>query len=1118
MIGVGMILKLPMRNRSHGKATKKNDFTHLNHFMMKTLLSALTLFFAYSLWAQVPVAYYPFNGNSNDASGNNHDGSVFGATPAADRWSSSHSAYSFDGVNDYMELAPVNAVLGDNPQEWSVVVWFNSGDVSRRQDIVNDYTQEPPSTGDLNFSHFIDIVNGRIRANLRENDNDHLITGAALVSDRWYQVVYAASKIDGNAYLYLDGQLQGSVPINTSADYVQDDPLRVGSNFYAGSQQVFFYGLIDDLAYYDRMLTPIEVQQLYDPGLVAYYPFNGDARDASGNGNDGVVNGASLTTDRYGNPNSAYFFDGADDHIELVEAEDLLGSNPEEYSYNLWIKLDNTITYDVSIISDYNNLSYDTHDNRFGTLLVWDESEAELTAQLREAHGRLDGYAATYDARASLSPEQWAMVTVTVSKASGDLQIFLNGALINTVPFNTSIDYIQTELIRVGASFFGNQLSGLFSGVIDDLRFYDYELSDAEVSILYEAEKLTELEDDLLAYYPFNGNANDESGYGNDGIVSGASLTADRHGNSSSAYSFDGADDFIRVPSSAENQLGSGDFTVSAWFRSPTTDEGVIWNKRSTSSCSQAFGPTVGFSQTSSLNGNYLSAAARSGGTYRLQSSDPVADNQWHLVTWVRQGSNLTLYLDGAPESATTLAANENFNTALDLFIGKTIYCGGNHFEGDIDEFTIYGRALTPQQIQDLYDLDGLTTYYEDLDDDGFGNSSVTVTASIKPAGFVLNDGDCDDQDGAVYPGAPEVCDGIDNNCDGLVDDDDPLVQGQSIWYADMDGDGFGNASASMLACDQPDDHVSDNTDCDDSNASINPGAAEICDGIDNNCDGLVDDDDPLVEGQSTWYADTDGDGFGDPNMELLACLQPAGYVAYGSDNCPLDPNKIDPGACGCGIVDEGTDADGDGIDDGCDDVFNLGSATDAIENVIISLDIKKGLENALTAKLQEAESSCASMDPEDAVGVLGAFINQVEAKRGKDLTEEEANGLIASAQAVISAIQEGTSDCSGGAGARVQSPKVSGPWESTSVSHRNYPNPFSNETTIYFSISEPTHVTLTIYNLYGRKVRQLVDGPMGTGSQEILFNAKGLSAGIYFYHLDVAGHLSIGKMLISGK
>jgi hypothetical protein len=115
----------------------------------------------------------------------------------------------------------------------------------------------------------------------------------------------------------------------------------------------------------------------------------------------------------------------------------------------------------------------------------------------------------------------------------------------------------------------------------------------------------------------------------------------------------------------------------------------------------------------------------------------------------------------------------------------------------------------------------------------------------------------------AVNPGATEICNGIDDDCDGLTDDADPSITGQATWYADADGDTYGNNAVSTIACFQPVGYVSNNTDCNDANGAVNPGATEICNGIDDDCDGLTDDADPSVTGQSTWYADADGDTYG---------------------------------------------------------------------------------------------------------------------------------------------------------------------------------------------------------------------------------------------------------------
>ncbi|MEL6342604.1 MAG: MopE-related protein [Myxococcota bacterium] len=155
---------------------------------------------------------------------------------------------------------------------------------------------------------------------------------------------------------------------------------------------------------------------------------------------------------------------------------------------------------------------------------------------------------------------------------------------------------------------------------------------------------------------------------------------------------------------------------------------------------------------------------------------------------------------------------------------------------------------------------------------------------TLDPTGDNDGDGytaavDCDDQDANTYPSAVELCDGVDNNCDSLVDNDP--INGE-MYFIDFDGDGFGHVDVTERFCTAPaKGYVTNHTDCDDLSAEAYPGGTETCDGIDNNCDGSIDNNAPDTV---MFYFDGDGDGFGDDGVTTRACLAPDSYVSIGGD------------------------------------------------------------------------------------------------------------------------------------------------------------------------------------------------------------------------------------------
>jgi hypothetical protein len=167
--------------------------------------------------------------------------------------------------------------------------------------------------------------------------------------------------------------------------------------------------------------------------------------------------------------------------------------------------------------------------------------------------------------------------------------------------------------------------------------------------------------------------------------------------------------------------------------------------------------------------------------------------------------------------------------------------------------------------------------WYQDSDGDGFGNSSNSQQSCSQPNGYVSDNTDFDDNNASAYPNAFELCNGIDDNGDGTIDENstdcgtgEVCENGSCVsavtYYKDNDGDLFGNPDDSIVAgTTAPNGYVTDNTDCDDSNGNTYPGAPEdVTDGIDNNCNGNVDECVGVItttECDCNDGIDNDGDG-----------------------------------------------------------------------------------------------------------------------------------------------------------------------------------------------------------------------------------------------------------------
>ena len=222
---------------------------------------------------------------------------------------------------------------------------------------------------------------------------------------------------------------------------------------------------------------------------------------------------------------------------------------------------------------------------------------------------------------------------------------------------------------------------------------------------------------------------------------------------------------------------------------------------------------------------------------------------------------------------------------------------------------------------------------------------------------------DCDDSDATVNPSAEELCDGLDNNCNGQIDEG-VLTE----YYLDNDADGYGDAETITESCEAPEGYVPFGSDCDDNNNTVHPSASEICDELDNDCNDEID------EGVGELvFVDRDEDGYGDDQTQQLRCDVVPGFSEVGGD-CDDVNDTINPDAtevcdsldndCN-GAVDEGVtntyyaDSDADGYGDLNSTVEACERPVGAVENNLDCEDLDTAISPAETESCDGVDNNC---------------------------------------------------------------------------------------------------------------------------------------------------------------
>ena len=281
-------------------------------------------------------------------------------------------------------------------------------------------------------------------------------------------------------------------------------------------------------------------------GLEGFWPFNGNANDVSGNNNNGFVSNAVLTADKSGIANSAYNFNGTNARIVTTNAPTLTGN----YSISAWFNTQSLASWGTIV---------DCRPNAASGIGIEHNSNLSFTTSTGSSYNNTMS-------NFSIQTNTWLHVVV-VYNGTHKL-IYINGVLDKTQLYSNLILSTTQPFIFGDRGIMPSGPGNYFNGTLDDIGIWNRSLTQSEVTALYNQAPNPVLPSNvptsgLVAYYPFNGNANDESGNGNNGTNNGGTMTTDRNSVANSAYSFDGVNDYIIGLS---NSFPTNQRTVSVWF------------------------------------------------------------------------------------------------------------------------------------------------------------------------------------------------------------------------------------------------------------------------------------------------------------------------------------------------------------------------------------------------------------------------------------------------------------------------------------------------------------------------------------------------------------------------
>ncbi|NDH17032.1 MAG: LamG domain-containing protein, partial [Opitutae bacterium] len=688
------------------------------------------------------TAWYPFDGNASDMSGNGRHGTTHnGAGWAAGKVG---QALSLDGVDDYIDAGDFEIggavtfaawVKYGAFKHWSRVFDFGNGQDNNNILMANDGTSAAS------------------RFNIHLPSGNPSLHGTNLTLNNW---LHRAGVIEanGNMRLYLNGSL---VSANTNTSVL---PTLTRTQQYVGrsnwASDGYLDGLIDDFRIYNRALSATEISNLhqlpnsdadgdgftytdelisgtnpnsassypnFESGLIAWYPFDGNSSDMSGNNwHATAVNSHSYVSAKVGTGvRIVGSSSGVTGHVSLPYISSLENS---DYTFAFWVLEEQMLHYHGE---DY---------------LFYGQVE-RVSRRLSEV---AFPFSSTNSYMSGIESSTWNHYVVTKSGSTNTG--YLNGTLVATGSWSIPVSD-TADIAALGRHWWsgGSGSSTRLVAVFDDLRIYDRSLSGTEVGLLYQypnsdadgdgysyADELKagtnpnsslskpSLVDGLLLWYPLDGNTSDMSGNDRHASLSNAndSNSGFVDGKILKALDLDGVDDYLSVPHDSGLDLRRT-LSLSIWLKLdaiPSTGYSAIMYKG---------GGNGGSSRTYSLwleNASRFIHATSADATDQESANSAnsaFSSNSWmHLVMLLdRYNGSIKVFKDKALVANSTVRSTNTVSSQNPLLFGKSQESNSDFsvINGQMDDIRLYDRVLYSFEIEDLYDVVATDTDSDGLND-----------------------------------------------------------------------------------------------------------------------------------------------------------------------------------------------------------------------------------------------------------------------------------------------------------------------------------------------------------------------------------------------------------------